>query len=88
MTAKRETHRFGLTHLTGQVKNIGNNTIGNVEIGLTGYHKNGDVTMTTSAFTEPKIIKPNQKATFDNASYIEGYKEVESYQLSMILVAC
>ena len=75
--------RFGLTHLIGQIKNVENNTVENVEIGLTGYDKNGDVTITKSAFTEPKIIKPNQRATFDNPSYTEDYKEVQSYQLSL-----
>jgi hypothetical protein len=75
--------RFGLTHLIGQIKNVGNNTVENVEIGLTGYDKNGDVTITKSAFTEPKIIKPNQRATFDNPSYTEDYKEVQSCQLSL-----
>lgn len=75
--------RFGLTHLIGQVKNAGNNTVENVQIGLTGYDKNGDVTMTKSAFTEPVIMQPNQKATFDTPSYTEEYDDVESYQLSM-----
>ena len=75
--------RFGLTHLIGQIKNVENNTVENVEIGLTGYDKNGDVTITKSAFTEPKIIKPNQRATFDNPSFTEAYKEVQSYQLSL-----
>jgi preprotein translocase subunit YajC len=75
--------RFGLTHFIGQVKNVGNNTIDNVEIGLTGYDKNGDVIYTKSAITEPVIINRNQKATFDTPAYTEDYKDVESYQLSI-----
>jgi hypothetical protein len=69
--------------IIGQVRNIGNESVELVKIGITVYDKNGDVVGTRDSYAEATTLKPNQKSSFDIHSNKDNFDYMESYVLSL-----
>lgn len=74
---------FGWFHVTGEIKNIGTATANYVEVIGTFYDAEGTVVYAFSANPEPRILEPNQKASFE---LVVGDKSradlISSYELT------
>jgi len=57
--------KFGWFHVTGEIKNIGTTTANYIEVIGTFYDAEGTVVYAFSASPEPRILEPNQKASFE-----------------------
>jgi hypothetical protein len=75
--------RFGTAKVIGQVKNTGNDTVSAIEVGLTGYDKNGDVVMTATGIPVADSLAPNQKSSFETTKYKEDFEGMRSFELSL-----
>jgi len=68
-------------NVIGQVKNVGNDTLEYVKIGVNVYDKNGDLIGTDSAYAESSTLEPNQKSSFDITSSNDNFEGMDSYEL-------
>lgn len=75
--------RFGLTSVLGQVKNTGNDTISDIEIGLTGYDNDGNVIVFQTTFPESTTLPPNQTSAFYILEYTSKVEGMINYDLSL-----
>lgn len=70
-------------HVTGEVKNIGNETATEVIVCGTFYDSEGTVVGRNTVDAEPKVLSPDQTGTFDvTLIYPEQIDKVASYSLS------
>ena len=79
-----EGGKYGYDKILGQVKNVGNTSAYDVDIGATVFDKNGDVIATKTGHPEADVLKSGQKSTFDITFLsFENVDEMESYELSL-----
>lgn len=73
-------------HVTGYIKNIGNETARNVKIVATYYDSRGDVIAAVSEYLDPEqtiSIDPGQNASFDVALSEDRSAFVQNYKLAV-----
>ena len=70
-------------HVIAQVKNIGNDTIEFVKIGISVYDKNGDIVGTDSTYAESPTLEPNQKSSVDIISSKDNFEGMDSCELTL-----
>jgi hypothetical protein len=69
--------------IVSEVKNVGDDEVEFLKVGLTTYDNNGDVLGTDSTYATSNKLKPNQKSSFDLLSSKDNFEEMKSYQLSL-----
>jgi hypothetical protein len=74
---------FGYRVLEGQIQNKGNDTAKSVIVTLTVYDKNKGIIGTQFTYPHLRTLKPNLKSTFKMTSYIDNFKGMEFYEISL-----
>jgi len=74
----------GAYHILGEVENIGDTPITDVNITATGYGQLGEVLATSSTYADLTVILPNEKSPFDVIlTYVLTEQDVYNYSLSI-----
>lgn len=66
-----------------QVRNIGNDSVELVKIGLTVYDENGDEVGTGSSYAEATTLELNQQSSVDIHLSKDNFNDMKSYELSL-----
>ena len=79
---KYKSDRF-IDKIIGKVKNIGNGTAEYVKITFNLYDKNGELVGTEHTYSDPRTLKPGQKAPFDNLIDEKTGDKVKAFEVSL-----
>jgi hypothetical protein len=69
--------------IIGKVKNIGNGTAEFVKLTFNLYNKKGELIGTEHTYSDPRTLKPGQKAPFDNFIDEKTGDKVKAFEVSL-----
>ncbi len=70
-------------NIAGQIMNVGNGTVENLQVIFTYYNKKGELIGSDFTYTNPDTLKPGQKAPFNKLIDEKTGDDVKAFEVSL-----